>query len=102
MAVKLFTVCQLYQMAQIHDSDPIADMFDHSQIMGDKQIGQLFGLLQIFQHVDNLCLNGHIQSRYRLITDDKSRIYCQRSGNADPLTLSTGKFVGKPIIKLSI
>ena len=61
--------------------------------MADKQICQIVFLLEIFQKIDNLCLNGDIQCGNRLIADDKVRIQGNRPCNTDPLPLSAGKFM---------
>ena len=43
---------------------------------------------------DDLCLDGHVQSRNRLIGDDHRRLYHQGAGNTDPLPLAAGELVG--------
>ena len=45
----------------------MADVLDHHQVMGNKQIGQPQALLQILKRVDNLRLNGYVQRGHRLI-----------------------------------
>ena len=57
--------------------------------MGDEEIRQLILLLQILQEVDDLGLNGHIQSGYRLVADNQLGLQCKSAGNADTLTLAT-------------
>ncbi len=61
--------------------------------MRDEQVGQPHLLLQILKHVDDLCLNGNVQCRDRLVADDKLRVHSQCTGNADALTLTAGKLV---------
>ena len=56
-----------HTLAQIHDHDLVADVLDHAQIVCDEQIGEMKFILQIHKNVQDLSLNGHIQSRYRLI-----------------------------------
>ncbi len=63
--------------------------------MGNKQIGELKFPLKPDQKVDHLRLNGNIQRRDRLVTDNKLRVNRQRSRNPNPLSLSPGKFMGK-------
>ena len=57
--------------------------------MGNKQICQSPLFLKIFQHIDNLSLNGYIQSGDRFITDNELRIYRKGSRDTDTLSLST-------------
>lgn len=42
---------------KIHHRDPVADMLDDRQIMGNKQIAELILLLYLAQQVENLRLN---------------------------------------------
>ena len=76
----------LDELAQIHDADVVRNMTDNRHIMRDKHIGDAQLILQIHQQVENLRLNGDVQCRYRLITDDELGIQCQCAGNADTLT----------------
>ena len=83
----------LHNSSQIHDTQAVADVLDHAQIVCDEQIGEMKFILQIHKNVQDLSLNGHIQSRYRLICYDKFRLDRQRPGYADALTLTAGKLV---------
>ena len=71
-------------------------MVDHQQVVGDEQIGDSELLLEFFEHVDDLCLDGNVQCGNRLIADDEGRVDRQSAGNADPLSLSAGELVGIP------
>ena len=64
--------------------------------MADKQIGKLQLLLQIPQQIDDLGLDGYVQSRYRLVADDDLGFDHQCPGDADTLALSTGECMGIP------
>src|ERR1043166_1624859 len=68
-------------------------MLNHGQAMRDKQIRQTKLFLQILQQIHDLRLNRHIESRYGLIANYQFRIERQSSCDADPLALSTRKFV---------
>ena len=68
--------CFFYHSAHIHNRNIIREIFYYGQIMGNEDIGQAQILLQLLEQVQNLRLNGNIQSGYRLITDDKFRSYC--------------------------
>ena len=86
-----------HNSSQIHDTQTVADVLDHAQIVCDEQIGEMKFILQIHKNVQDLSLNGHIQSRYRLIRYDKFRLDRQRPGYADALTLTTGKLMRIPV-----
>ena len=94
--IQLPAVCHFRHHSQIHDAHPVRNMADHGQVMGDKKIGQTQLFLQLAKQVDDLGLDGHVQGRDRLVTDDKLRLHSQSPGNSDPLTLAAGKFMGIP------
>ena len=56
--------------AEIHDRDPVRDVLDHREVVGDEQVGQPVFVLEVHQQIDDLGLDRHIQSRYRLVADD--------------------------------
>ena len=102
IAVQLRTLCQLHHMAQIHNADSRTDMLYDGQIVGDKKISEFSCLLQFLQHIDDLCLDGNIQRRYRFVADDEARIYRQRPGDADTLSLSAGKLMRETVLELRV
>ena len=87
--IQILFVGQLHHMAQIHDHDPVGNMFDDAQIMGNENVRHAHFLLQIHKQVQHLRLNGYVQRGYRLQHNG--------SGNADPLSLSAGKLMGIPV-----
>src|SRR5690554_2601136 len=81
----------LHDLAQIHDSDTVRDMFDHRQVARNEQVRQTELTLQVDQQVENLALNGNVQRRHRLVAYNQLRVQRNRAGDADTLTLATGK-----------
>ena len=61
--------------------------------MGDEEVGQAELLLQVFQQVDDLRLNRHVERRDRLVGDDEVRVRRERAGDADALALAAGELV---------
>jgi len=47
----------LYDIAQIHDRNPIRDVFYDSEIVSDKQVGKVELFLQIHEEVQDLALD---------------------------------------------
>lgn len=86
-----------HTLAQIHDHDLVADVLDHAQIVGDKDIGQLFLILQIHQQIQDLCLNGNVQCRDRLVADDELRVHGQCAANADALAAAAVQLVAETL-----
>ena len=58
---------RFHHASQIHHTDAVAHVSDHTQIVGNKQIGQVEFTLQFFEQVKNLSLNGNIQRRGRFV-----------------------------------
>ena len=79
--------CNLHQLPQIHDANPVADMFDYAQVMGDKQIGQISAFLQLLNQVQHLRADRNVQRRNRLIKKEEVRIQDQCPRDADTLAL---------------
>ncbi|MNL86121.1 hypothetical protein D3C87_2146960 [compost metagenome] len=60
----------LDEVAQIHHTQPVTDKFNHAQIMGNKNIGQIQLLLQLVHQIQHLGLNRNVQGGDRLIGDN--------------------------------
>jgi hypothetical protein len=84
---------QLHDLAEIHHGDPVAHVPDHGKIMSDDHEGQPEALLQVFEQIDDLRLDRHVEGRDRLVADDQLGIARQRPGDADALALAAGEFV---------
>ena len=94
MREDILLIAELDHRAQIHNADFIRDKLDNGQVVRDEQIGQPHRLLQILKQVDNLCLDGHVERRYGLVTYDQTGIDRQRAGDANSLALTAREFVG--------
>ncbi|MPM69170.1 hypothetical protein SDC9_116114 [bioreactor metagenome] len=102
MEGQLVAVRQLHQFAQVHDADAAGNMLHHAQIMGNKEIGQAHALLKLLEHIDHLGLNGYVQGGDGLVADDELGVYGQGAGDAHPLALAPGKFMGIAVGVLSV
>ena len=74
IVIHFIAVSALHDLTKVHHTDPVGDMAHHGQIMCHKQVSQSQFLLQIFQHVDNLCLDRYVQCGDRLIAEQEFRI----------------------------
>ena len=88
-AIQGVRCAKLHDTAQIHDGNVIGNVFDHGQIVRNKQIGQPHLPLQTDKQIYYLCLNGNIQSGNRFIAYNELRFQSQSPGNADTLSLSS-------------
>ena len=59
----------LYDIAQIHDRNPIRDVFYDRKIVSDKQVCKVEFFLQINKQVQDLTLDRNIQCRYWFIAN---------------------------------
>ena len=84
----------LHKVSQIHNANRIGNMLHHAQIVGNKQVSQLILLLQIFQKIDDLRLNAHVERGDRLVADDETGRNNERSCNTDSLALPGGECLG--------
>ena len=71
----------------------MADMGDHRQIMGDKQIGEIVLALQVDQQIDHLGLDRDVKRRDRLVAHDQAWSERQCTGDTDALALAAGKLM---------
>ena len=97
MGIDFVCLAQLHHLSQIHDTHIVRHVAHHGKIMGDEQVGNLLFLLKIFQQVDDLGLDGHIQCGNGLVTDDQLGLQHQCPGDADTLSLAAGKLMGVPV-----
>ena len=63
--------------------------------MRDEEVGELHLLLKVFEQVDHLRLYRDIKGRDGFVADKKFGVDAKSSGDADALSLASGKFVGE-------
>ena len=51
----------VYSALQLQLHDPVADMLDHRQVVGDEEEAEVSLLLQFFEQVDDVGLQSDIQ-----------------------------------------
>ena len=95
--VDIIPVRHLHDVAQVHHADTVADVTDYRQVVGDEQVGKVEFILKVFQEVNDLGLNGHVQSGDRLVGNDKLGAHRQCPGHSDSLPLPAAKLVGEPV-----
>ena len=67
--VDLVGVALFDDLAEVHHSDPVADVSDDREIVGDEQVGNAQLVLQLGQQVDHLRLSGDVERTDRLVAD---------------------------------
>ncbi len=88
---------ELDQLAEVHHADPVADVGDRGEVVGDEQVGEPELALQVAQQVQHLCLDRHVERRDRLVADHELRLERERPRDADPLALPAGELVRIPV-----
>jgi hypothetical protein len=83
----------LRELAEIHHGDAVGDVLDHAQVVGDENIREVELLLEVFEQVQNLCLDAHVQCADRFVADDNFGVDRECAGDADPLALAAGELV---------
>ena len=84
----------LDEQAMLHHGDPISDVGDHAEIMGDEQHAGVVARLKLLDQLQDLRLCRDIERRGRLVGDQNLRIERQRHRDHCPLTLTAGEFMG--------
>ena len=89
----ILQISMLYNSSCIHNADFIANLSHNSQVMGNHQHGGIVLLLQFLHQIQHLRLNGYIQSRRRLISNQKIRIAYKCHSNYYTLLHAAGKLM---------
>ena len=84
---------KLDDLAQIHHRDAVADVAHDREVVGDEQVGQPEVRLEVFEQVDDLRLDRHVERRDGLIGHDEGGLHGERAGDADPLPLAARELV---------
>ena len=93
----LGSLAQLDDLPQIHHRYPVCHMTHDGHVVGNQDVGQVAGALQLCEQVEDLRLNRDIQRRCGFVEDDNIRVGGQGPGNGNPLTLAAGELVGEAV-----
>ena len=69
----------------------------HGELVGDEDHRQPVALLGVGQEVEDLGLDGDVESGDRLVADEELRVEHERTGDADALALPTRELVGPSV-----
>ena len=81
-------------LTEIHYRNAIGDVFDDAEVVGDEQVGEIEGFLEVFEEVDDLSLYGYVEGGDGFVGNDEFGVEREGAGNADALALSPGKGMG--------
>ena len=71
----LFGRSLFHQFTMFEDGNLIADMFNHGEVMGDEEVGEIELFLKIHQKIDDLGLDRNVEGTDRFVTDDELRFH---------------------------
>ena len=91
--IQLVDVGDLDELAEVHDPDPVADVLDDREVVGDEQVGEAELLLEVVEEVEDLALDRDVEGGDGLVADDELGVEGERPGDADALPLAAGELV---------
>ena len=89
-----------HDLTGVHNGNTVGHVGHDAQVMGDEDNGQLTLPLQLVDKIQNLGLDGHVQSGGGLITDQDIRVRRQSDGDHDTLAHTAGELEGILIVTL--
>ena len=84
----------------LHDADPVRQLADEVEVMGDEQACCPGLFLQVDQQIGNRGLNRHIQRGGDLVANHQLGFGGERPGNRHTLLFATRQLVRKPVGEL--
>ena len=93
LGVEVVRGLDLDDLAEVHDRDPVGDVADDGEVVGDEQVGQPEVRLEPLEQVDDLRLDRHVEGADRLVADDDLGLDGERPGDADALALAAAELV---------
>ena len=85
---------ELDDLAEVHDRDAVAHVLHDAEVVGDEEVGEPEVALQFQQQVEHLGLHRDIEGGDGFVADDELGLEREGAGDADALTLATGKLEG--------
>jgi hypothetical protein len=83
----------LHHLTGVHDDDPVADLGDHSQVVGDEEDSHPDLVAHLGEQLEDLCLDRDVERRGRLVGDQDLGLAAQRHRDHHPLTHAARELV---------
>ena len=81
------------QTTRLHHEHAISYITDDRKVVRDEEQGEPEFGLEVGEEIENLCLDGYVQRRHRLIADHEFRFEHEGSRDAYTLSLAAREFV---------
>ncbi len=79
--------------AGVHDDDPVGDVGDHAEVVGDEQDAGAEPVAQVAQHVEDAGLHGDVERGRRLVGDQQLGLAGHRHRDHHALAHAAGELV---------
>jgi hypothetical protein len=83
------------EAAALHDGYAVGEIADERHGVGDEEIGEAVGTLEVAEQVDDLGSDGDIEGADRFVEGEEGRLEGEGAGDVDALTLAAGELVGE-------
>ena len=83
----------LHQPSRVHDRDPVGQLEQQRQVVGDEQDREVEPLLELHDLRQDVPLHHHVERGGRLVHDDDLGVGGQRHGDHHPLPHAAGQLV---------
>ena len=81
----------LHEPAQVQHRDPVGEVADDTEVVGDEDVRDALRDLHVGQQVEDRGLHGDVEGRGRLVAHDDSRVAGEGSRDRDPLLETAGE-----------
>ena len=88
-------LAELHDAAEVEDGDPVGQVADDAEVVGDEEVGDALLFLEVDEEVEDRRLHGDVEGRGRLVADDNARLAGERARDGDPL-LEAARELGGP------
>ena len=89
----------LDDLAEVHHGDPVGEVPDHGEVMGDEHDRQPEPGLELLEKGDDLGLDRHVERADRLVADQQVRLQDQGAGDADSLPLAAAQLARIAVVE---
>ena len=89
----MFGRAEFDELAAVEDGDAVAEIADERHGVGDEEIGESVGSLEVAEEVDDLRADRDIEGADGLVEDEKAGAEGEGAGDVDALALASGELV---------
>ena len=83
-----------YDLANVHDGDAVTDVLNHTEVVGDEEIGEVKLVLELQEQIQDLGLHRDVKGRHRLVARSPPGREGQGPSDADALALTAAEGMG--------